>query len=216
MQQVTNLFCIIGKHGTGKDLIINTLFSNIEFVNKGSFKRFITGTTRPMKPSDVNGIDHFFYTDQEYFAIPKKEIIEARSYESASRKIMYYFTLRKHLEPGKNYIGKCSIFQYEELKKWSEIEQLKNPIMRYHIYPIYVNSSPIERANRLIKNVTTEDELYEMCTRLLFDRFEYRSLMVNKVIDKDSHLTCTVENTGPMESNGYMMSKIIKYINDRI
>ena len=50
---------IIGKNGAGKTYLANRL-------NQLGFQRVVGYTTRPMREGEINGVDYFFITKEEF------------------------------------------------------------------------------------------------------------------------------------------------------
>ena len=60
-----NLILLVGETGSGKDTIANKL----------PYKKVISYTTRPIRDTDVNGINHWFVSDEEMDELEKKDLI---------------------------------------------------------------------------------------------------------------------------------------------
>ncbi len=64
-----------GKSAAGKDYYLKQDVQN-------GFKRIISYTTRPMRPQEVEGVDYYFITKEEFKKkIANDEILEYRTYE---------------------------------------------------------------------------------------------------------------------------------------
>lgn len=59
-----------GPSGVGKGTILDNALSTV-----GGIKRCVTATTRAMRPSEQNGVDYFFYSDEEF-----QQLIEAEQF----------------------------------------------------------------------------------------------------------------------------------------
>ena len=68
-----NIFCIMGKSGTGKDTIYKKL------VEKLSLQPIPLYTTRPMRNNEENGREYYFVQD-----IPAENVIECREYHTVN------------------------------------------------------------------------------------------------------------------------------------
>lgn len=199
MQPVTtNIFCIMGNPGSGKYIILQNLLDDKEFISKYNISKFVYGTTRPMKTTDIEGITYHFFTKEEYDNLNSAEIIESRSYDNVNTgDIYYYFTLLSHITYGSNNIGKVSLFQYDELKKWAFKSQLKNPMHRINLYPIMINASIFEREKRMINRASNDNDIYEMCAKLLSERYEFDTVLKAnpEIIDNLNPNTCIIDNS---------------------
>ena len=60
-----NLILLVGETGSGKDTIANKL----------PYKKVISYTTRPIRDTDVNGINHWFVSDEEMDKLEKENLI---------------------------------------------------------------------------------------------------------------------------------------------
>jgi len=217
----TNIFGIIGLPGSGKDIIIQKLFEEKKkFIYDNNIYRLVYGTTRPMKPTDVEGITYHFFTKEEYDNLDESEIIESRSHDNIiNGDIYYYFTLNNHIKYGANNIGKLSLFQYNELKKWAFKTQLANPLHKINIYPIMIEASIFEREKRMVNKAATENDIYNMCARLLSEKFEYNKVVKDnpEIIDSLNPDTCIIDNSRSGRKNIILaIDKIESFIEDII
>ncbi|MDD3141186.1 MAG: guanylate kinase [Lachnospiraceae bacterium] len=53
------MICIIGKSASGKTLLVERLIQN-------GYKKAVTYTTRPMRPGEVEGVDYFFISKEDF------------------------------------------------------------------------------------------------------------------------------------------------------
>lgn len=192
----TNLFCIIGKPYSGKSTLMNELLKRENITNLG-IKKLVYGTTREQRINEVNGESYNFVSLSEFENINEDDIIESRIYDDIiTGNSYYYFTLKSDIKLGNNYLMECTIFQYEELKKWIMIRQLRSSTNRMNIYPIVINSSIFERLKRGFKNVHTEDDVYRYIDKILSERFEFTTAIKNNPELSDYHNpdTCIIEN----------------------
>ena len=60
-----NLILLVGETGSGKDTVANKL----------PYKKVVSYTTRPMRDTDVNGINHWFVSDEEMDELEKENLI---------------------------------------------------------------------------------------------------------------------------------------------
>ncbi|MFA7662421.1 MAG: guanylate kinase [Patescibacteria group bacterium] len=69
------LFIISGPSGAGKDSVIN------EVKKFFSIEKIVTTTTRAMRPGEIEGVDYYFLSEEEF----KKRIDEGRFFEWAQQ-----------------------------------------------------------------------------------------------------------------------------------
>ena len=93
------LIAICGKSGTGKSSIVN------ELVKRG-YKKVVTDTTRPKRKGEVNEVDYYFDTDEEFDELLEEgEFIEYTQYKVATGDLWRYGTTRGAIrECGENAV----------------------------------------------------------------------------------------------------------------
>ena len=198
---ITNIFCIMGRPGSGRTSILKNILSDKEFVEKHKISRFTYGTTRALKPDDVIGENYFFFSDKEFQEIIKNDsgsIIESRSYDLINTKEPnYYFTLKDHIKFGTNYVGRVSLYQYEELKDWAERTQLRMSTIQINVYPILVDCGVFECFDRLELKLSDEMDLYNLFARMVSERYEYDQAVQRspEIIDERNINTLILHNT---------------------
>lgn len=217
---ITNIFCLIGKPGSGRETLLRSILDRSDFVYKYNLLRFVYGTTRPMNSYDINGASYHFLSNEEFDNLDPTEIIESRSYDNIyNGKVYHYFTLKKYIKFGNNYIGKVSTFQYEELKKWAMITQLKNPTIRINIYPVVVNAPIFEREKRMMNLASTEIDVYNMCNKLITERYEFKLVIEHnpEIIDNSNPNTCILDNSISGNCNITILTDLLeRFIGGRI
>lgn len=216
----TNIFCLIGKPGSGRETILKSVMNDTEFVEKNKLNKFIYGTTRPMNSYDIDGESYHFMTNEEFESLDPTEIIESRSYDNIyTNETYYYFTLKEYIKFGFNYIGKISSFQYSELKKWTLISQLKNTMARINIFPIIINASIFEREKRMVNRASMDEDVYNMCSKLLTEKYEFKLVVEQnpEIIDYMNPNTCILDNGKSGKQNITLLTnKVEKFISNRI
>ncbi len=60
-----NLILLVGETGSGKDTVANKL----------PYKKVVSYTTRPMRDADINGVNHWFISDEEMDELEKENLI---------------------------------------------------------------------------------------------------------------------------------------------
>lgn len=194
----TNIFCLLGNPGSGRSSVLKTVLDDKEFTKKYNIVRFTYGTTRPITPDDIIGETYFFFNEKEFKGLDPNSIIESRSYDlMTNMRPVYYFTLKDHIKFNTNYIGRVSLLQYEELRKWAELTQLKHPTVQISLYPITIKCNLFERFDRLENKASTEMELYNICARMVSEKFEYDRVIHTspEVLDATNIDTLILDNT---------------------
>ena len=60
-----NIYCIIGKSGTGKDTVLEEILKNqVVKINK-----LVPYTTRPMREGEINGKNYYFVSKETFIEI---------------------------------------------------------------------------------------------------------------------------------------------------
>ena len=171
--KTTNLFCIVGKTGSGKSLYMNKLLDDKRFMNKYNIVNLVYGTTRTKRENEIEGKDYHFITKEEYEKINYEDLIETRSYYTLNDGEVYYFTKKEYLEDADNIICIASPYQYEKYKTWCYYRSLEGDI-QYNIYAIIIDSDLKIRLNRVInKRTSNDDDIYELCRRVIQEKMEF-------------------------------------------
>ena len=202
----------MGKPGSGRASMLKTVLSDDEFVQKYKINRFVYGTTREITVDDIVGETYFFFTEKEFRELEPSSIIESRSHDLiTSNNPVYYFTLKEHIKFNTNYIGKVSLYQYEELKKWATMYELKYPNIQISLYLITLRCNAFECFERLKNKSSSEDDLYTLCARMVSEKFEYDAVIKNnkEVLDANCFTSLVLDNA-KHDSN------MIKYLSNDI
>lgn len=171
--EIIRLFCIVGKTGTGKSTYLNKILEDKEFLEAHNLSNLVYGTTRKKRNGEIDGVDYHFLSKYDYKQIPINSLIEFRSYYTLNNGTIYYFTKEDYLTNG-NIICITSPYQYESYKNWIIKENLKSEITNkiYRLYLIDLNMDLKKRINRLVSRADSDDDVYEMCRRIIQERQE--------------------------------------------
>lgn len=121
------MLILVGPSATGKSEIVKCL------VNKFQMEKFVTCTTRLPRPGEVNGVDYYFMSKDEFLLhLEKGDFIESVSYNDH-----FYGTLKKEANP-----NKVVILEPEGLKNFYA--------MLNDLYSVYLNTEENIRINRMI------------------------------------------------------------------
>ena len=193
----TNLFCLVAKTGAGKSKYLNQLTKNTDFLNKNNLSLLVTGTTRSKRENEVDGVDYHYCTREEYENTPEKDLVEFRSYYTLNNGEVFYFTKTDYIKSDKNIICIASPYQYESYRNWCNLEKLKNNI-NIDIYMILISSDIKVRIERLMERAKNDDDVYEMCRRIVQERHEFEdvSKRLPELIDPMlANNVCYINNT---------------------
>lgn len=174
MKKSTNLFCIVGKTGSGKSLYMTKLLEDKRFISKYNISNLVYGTTRSKRKDEIEGKDYYFISKEEYAKINYDDLIEFRSYYTLNDGEVYYFTKKEYLEDSNNIICIASPYQYEKYKSWFYYKSLESNHNDYNIYAIIIDTDLKTRLNRVINSRTSkDDDIYELCRRVIQEKMEF-------------------------------------------
>ena len=159
---MSNIFCIIGKSGTGKD----TIYHEIMSLGIPGLVPVIPYTTRPIRSNEINGVNYFFVSEkqlEEYESAGK--VIEKRTYMTVHGP-WSYFNLHQELEEDKDYI---LIATPEALQAFIE---------KYGRETIRIIYLKLDDKERLLRCINRESEqktpnYSEVCRRYLADEQDF-------------------------------------------
>lgn len=215
----TNIFCLLGKPGCGRNTILKRVLDDVLFLDKANMFKLVFGTTRPIKVNDIEGETYHFFTKEQYLNLDPKTIIESRSYDPMFNEEYYYFTLTSHIRFGSSYICKASVFQYAEYKKYANTIQLQMPMVRMNIYPIIINAPIFEREKRLMSLAAVDKDVYDICIKLLQEKYEFETVINEnpEIIDSMNPNTLVIDNgKNDIRNVALAADKIKKFINEKI
>ena len=204
----TNIFCIVGKTGSGKSEYYRRLLFDHPFTKILDISPLVYGTTRNKRLNEIEGIDYYFHTKEQYDRIDKDDLVEFRSYYKSDEGVVYYFTKNIYFEKTGNIICAASPYQYESYRTWCDKENIKTP-GKYKLYLIIIDASVYNRVTRLIKrHNNNEDAIYEICRRILEEKSEFENVFsrIPELIDPLSNPSvCFIDNNndgeGAIEEN---------------
>ncbi len=172
------LIVISGPSGVGKDSVLE------EMKARGlPFHFVITATTRAPRPDEVNGVDYFFLSQDEFAQmINKGELLEYavvyKDYKGIPKS-----QVREALASGKNVIMRIDVQGAETVR-----ELVKDALLVF-----LTPQNEEELINRLKKRNTETKESLEL--RIATTRQEYKKIDLFDyiVVNKDDHLGETVD-----------------------
>lgn len=127
------VIAIIGKAGSGKDTILQEVLKRApqvakeEYpdVNCTEFQEIISCTTRPKRECEVNGVNYYFFTDEEF----AEKVVNDEFAEVSNFNNWWYGTLIENLSAEKRNIG---VFNPEGIHSLLEHPQI-NLMAVYYI-----------------------------------------------------------------------------------
>lgn len=216
-----NVFCIVAKTGAGKSEYLKRIISDKNFINKFNLKMLTYGTTRKKREGEVNGIDYYFHTKDEFHNIPREDLIEVRSYFMINDGEVEYFTKKEYFETESNILCITSPYQFENYRNWISKQNIlyKN---KYNLNLIIIDTSLENRLLRSVKRLKNKNDkdILEICRRLIEEAVEYDNVAskVPELIDPmTSTNTCFINNDN--EGDQYIeenISIIKEFIRRRI
>ena len=191
------IFVLMGKSASGKDTVLNKLLSDEEL----GLSRAVQATTRSARAGEVEGVDYYFLTNEQYSNIPKSDIAEERAYnvyDNGKEDIWRYLTLFKELDRDEDVICIGTLKSYKAIReKYGD-----------KVTPIYIEVDNKTRVNRAIDRASSHCDWKELFRRFLEDEedFDYEAL-------KEAGLT--VEDVFDNTYLDTCISNIKKYIEYR-
>ena len=169
------MIILIGPSASGKTEIAKLL------IRYYGFRKFVTTTTRTMRPGEINNIDYHFISVDDF----KKDIEDNSFIEYVTYNSNYYGTYKSEIDDDKVLIV--------EPKGLSSFLALNDP----RIISFYINSPKEVRKQRMIER---QDNPEDIKKRLDFDDnyFEEAKSKVHQIIENDGE-----QNLGEISTEIY-------------
>lgn len=161
------MIVLLGKSGSGKDTITNYL------VNNYGYKKLITYTTRPMRPSEKQDVQYHFITKEDFNEKRSHGFfLEYKSYDTKYDKWYYGSAKEDYKKTDDKTIVILTPDGYLDLL--SEIEDIEHD-------SIYLKVSILELQNRLFSRGDNQEEILR---RLEHDNedFDYIEYFADRII----------------------------------
>ena len=169
----TNIFCLIGKPGSGRNTLMNKVLENSKFAEEINLKRLVYCTTRHKRYNEIPDVSFHYISQEEYLAMDKDDIIEFRSYDAFNKKTYFCFTRKIDVEIGNNYICKASPVQFINYYKWAKYTELNQPLTQIKVFPIVVTAPIFERLRRDLSTTVIDNDVYDICLDIIAEKYEY-------------------------------------------
>lgn len=168
---MARIFIIMGKSATGKDTIYKRLLETEEL----KLKTAVIYTTRPIRKSEINGIEYIFSSEAELLELQKKnKIIEHRAYDTIHG-TWHYFTVND----GQIDLESSDYLMLGTLESYVQIREYYG---KDSVVPIYLEVEDGIRLSRALhREQKQENPKYaEMCRRFLADEEDFSEDNLNK------------------------------------
>ena len=161
------MLVLVGPSASGKSAIVKFLMKNY------GLEKFITCTTRPMRVGEVNGVDYYFLTNEEFSTLyEENEFIETVYYNGN-----YYGTLKKEASENKVVI--------------LEPQGLNNFVSALNsVYAVFLQTDEAILRDRMIGR---GDSLLEVSKRLENDRILFSEEQLSKIDFKINTTSLSIE-----------------------
>ena len=166
------ILCIVGGTCTGKSTLLNKITSDKELMEKYNLKKLVYSTTRKKRDGEIEGVDYYFKTNDEYVEDRNNHaIVEARDYETKDQGIIKYYTQKSYIQKGSNYICTASPMQ--------AAAYIYNLGDEFDIYIFILYTDEIERVRRGIERISNDNIItdknkatVELCRRVVDEYLE--------------------------------------------
>lgn len=158
------IFCLMGKSSSGKDTVYRRLLADAGL----GLKRMVTGTTRPIREGESDGVEYYFYTDEELEKLREAgKIIECRSYDTVHGIWNYFTVADERLDAvHQDYLTINTLEAYIRLRDYYGSGCL---------IPIYLEVEDGLRLQRALdrEREQAEPKYKELCRRFLADEEDF-------------------------------------------
>lgn len=161
---MARIFIVMGKSATGKDTIYKRLLES----EKLNLKTAVMYTTRPIRNSEVDGVEYYFVEEADLLELQKQnKIIEHRSYQTIHG-TWHYFTVNDgqiNLEEA-DYLMIGTLETYIQIREYFGSDK---------VVPIYIEVEDGVRLMRALKREQKQEQpkYAEMCRRYLADEEDF-------------------------------------------
>ena len=179
-----NIFVILGKSGCGKSTLVNSVCQQLGISN------VVATTTRPIRQGELDGIDYYFVTDEEF----QKGIQNNDFVQYSKFKTWFYGieTYSLNICCNDNLIIILNPKSYEMFSKNVSKEL-------YNIIPVFIQCNDRIRLQRILNRDTDVDEVVR---RYSADKIDFEGIE-KKVIDQGGFI---IDNS--FESIDYALSTL--------
>jgi guanylate kinase len=157
---------IVGKSASGKSTVANALSDDFKYT------KAVTATTRPMRDGEVDGVDYYFLTNEQF----NKKLKNGEFLEWAEYRGWRYGTPKSEIDKSNNMVF---VLNPNGLKSFKELEI---PHVSF-----YLN---VESGLRILRQLDRGDDKQEIERRYFADEKDFRGIEkeVNFVVNNDTDL----------------------------
>lgn len=174
------LVALFAPAGAGKDTVLKSFCDIVNFdpwhvpsfEDLGKVHKIVSCTTRPPREKEINGIDYFFLTPQEFY----DRVADYRMLEATSFRDWFYGTSIEQIQEDAINIGVFNIAGINCLLEDS----------RFDILPIYISAS---NKTRLLRQLQREENpnCDEIIRRYETDKKDFNDIEFDyKILDNNS------------------------------
>lgn len=164
MQQLSYIFCLMGKSSSGKDTVYQRLLADTQL----GLHRLVTGTTRPIREGEHDGEEYYFYTDEQFQQLQADgRIIECRSYDTVHGVWNYFTVAHETLDVvHRDYLTINTLEAYVKLRDYFGADRL---------IPVYLEVDDGLRLQRALDRERSQalPRYKELCRRFLADEADF-------------------------------------------
>lgn len=172
------MLVLVGPSASGKSAIVKCL------MKKYGLEKFITCTTRPMRVGEINGVDYYFLTNEEFSRLyNENEFIETVYYNGN-----YYGTLKKEAND-----NKVVILEPQGLNNFVSVLD--------SVYAVFLQTDEAILKERMISR---GDSLLEVAKRLENDQILFSEDQLSKIDYKINTTSLSVEEISNKIYEKYM------------
>lgn len=172
------MFIIEGPSGTGKGTICKEILRNDK-----NIKFSISATTRPKREGEVEGVDYYFITDEQYNEFAEQDAF----YEHVDSQYgARYGTLRSEVDSFIN-VGQDVLFDMDWAGARQMKEKAKDDVVSIYLLPPSIK----ELRNRLENRGTDSPEVIEKRMSLILDKVSHWDEFDYVIVNVDLEETVT-------------------------
>ena len=158
------IYYVMGKSASGKDTIYKEILER-----RPELKTVVPCTTRPIREGESDGVEYYFYTDDELKKIEESgRLIERRTYHTVMGDWHYFTVDDGQIDPtDKNkYLMIGTLESYEKMAAYYGMDAM---------VPLYIE---VPDRDRLLRSIEREDRqknpnYKEVCRRFLADEKDF-------------------------------------------